>query len=179
MGRNLASFNSGGYDRGRSKIWQALWFATSFLVFQKFWCPNKWRAPLLRRFGATVGESAFIRHDVRIMWPWNLSIGNDCWLGEGLRVVNLDRITIGNDVCISQEVMLCSGSHDHRKADFPYRNAPILIHNGAWIGARAIVLPGVDIGRCAVVASGEVVRSDLPDLNMQINGVLQDLGEPE
>lgn len=179
MGRNLASFNSAGYDRGRNKTWQALWFATSFLIFQRFWCPNRWRTSLLRFFGATVGDAAFIRHDVRIMWPWKLTVGNSCWLGEGLRVINLEPITIGNDVCISQEVMLCTGSHDHRKADFPYRNAPISIDSGAWIGARVTVLPGVNIGRCSVVAAGEVVRSHLPDLSMQISGTIRELREPE
>lgn len=179
MGRDLASFDTTGYDRGRNKVWQGLWFAISFLIFQKFWCTNRWRTLILRLFGATVGESAFIRHDVRIMWPWKLSIGSNCWLGEGLRVINLEQVTIGNDVCISQEVMLCTGSHDHRKANFPYQNEPIVISDGAWIGARATVLPGANIGRCAVVAAGELVRGDVPELKMQVTRVMKDLREPE
>lgn len=179
MGRTLARFDSTGYDRGRNRIWQAIWFATSFLVFQQFWCPSRWRPSLLRMFGATIGDRVFIRHDVRIMWPWKLSIGSDCWLGEGLRVINLEQVKIGNDVCISQEAMLCTGSHDHRKADFPNRNTPITIHDGAWIGARASLLPGVIIGRCSVVAAGEVVRSRLSDLTIQVDGENRKLRAPE
>lgn len=177
--RSLKSFDASGYERGRPVAWQALWFATSFLMFQQFWCPNRWRSSLLRMFGATVGDRAFIRHDVRIMWPWKLTVGDDCWLGEGLRILNLEQVTIGNDVCLSQEVMLCTGSHDHRRADFPYRNAPICISDGAWIGARATVLPGVNIGRCSVVAAGEFVRSNLEELRMQVNGEFRKLQEPE
>jgi len=179
MGRNLVSFKSSGYDRERNKIWQALWFATSFLIFQPFWCPNRVRTLILKFFGSKVGKRVFIRNDVRIMWPWKLDLGDDCWLGEGLRIINLDRVSIGNDVCISQQAMLCTGSHDHKKADFPYLNSPISIRDGAWIGARAIVLAGANIGRCAVVAAGEVVRTPLPDLKIQISGIIRDLREPE
>ena len=177
--RNLEDFDQQGYVRGRNKIWQVLWFATSFLIFQSFWFPNRWRASILRCFGARVGRKVFIRHDVRIMWPWKLSLGDNCWLGEGLRIINLEQVTVGNDVCLSQQVMLCSGSHDHEKKGFAYKNLPISIDDGAWIAARATVLPGVHIGRCAVVAAAEVVRTDLPDLKMQLNSRLRDLKEPE
>jgi len=129
-------------------------------------------------FGATLGESVFIRHDVRIMWPWKLCIGDYCWLGEGLRIINLEQVTIGNNVCLSQEVMLCTGSHDHRKADFPYRNGPIYISDGAWISARATVLPGVNVGTCSVVAANEVARRDVPDFHMQINNEFHQVQDP-
>jgi putative colanic acid biosynthesis acetyltransferase WcaF len=176
--RDLSSFDASAYDRGRSKIWQVLWFSFSFLVFQKFWFPNRFRSSALRLFGATIGERVFIRHDVRIMWPWKLEVGDDCWLGEGSRFINLEKISISNNVCISQEVMLCTGSHDHRRSDFPYRNRPITILDGAWIAARATVLPGVTVGPQSVVAAGEIARKDIPANKLLLDGTLCDIPEP-
>lgn len=176
--RELINFDASAYNRGRSKIWQVLWFGFSFLIFQKFWFPNRFRSVALRFFGATVGDNVFIRHDVRIMWPWKLEIGDNCWLGEGARFINLENISIGNNVCISQEAMLCTGSHDHRKSDFPYRNKPINIADGAWIAARATVLPGVTIGAQSVVAAREIVRTDIPAGKMLLDGALRDIPEP-
>ncbi|NBU31663.1 MAG: putative colanic acid biosynthesis acetyltransferase [Actinobacteria bacterium] len=176
--RDLSKFDAAGYDRGRNKVWQALWFGFSFLIFQKFWFPNRFRASALRLFGARVGENVFIRHDVRIMWPWKIHIGDNCWLGEGARIINIVEVTIGDDVCISQEAMLCSGSHDHAKIDFPYRNRPITIGNGSWIAARATVLPGAEIGENCVISAREIARGEIPNNSLLINGQLREIAEP-
>lgn len=177
--RDLSQFDADGYDRGRGRLWQGLWHFVSFIFFQPFWLPRSWRPGMLRLFGAQVGRGVIIRHDVRIMWPWKLSVGDHSWLGEGLRVINLETMEIGTNVCISQGVMLCSGSHDYRQSSFPYRNRPIRIRDGSWIGARALVLPGVTIGTGAVIAAGEVVRSDVPDYTLLIDGQQRSIEEPK
>jgi putative colanic acid biosynthesis acetyltransferase WcaF len=177
--RDLSQFEADGYDRERGRLWQALWHTVSFLFFQPFWIPTSWRPKILRLFGAQVGRGVFIRHDVRIMWPWKFSIGDHSWLGEGLRVINLEKIEIGANVCVSQGVMLCSGSHDYRQASFPYRNRPIRIRDASWLAARALVLPGVTIGIGAVIAAGEVVRTDVPDYTLLIDGRQRPIEEPK
>ena len=176
--RDLSKFDASGYDRGRGKLWQALWFAFSFLVFQKFWFPNRFRAKSLRLFGASVGANVFIRHDVRIMWPWKLDIGDNCWLGEGSRIINIVEISIADNVCISQEAVLCSGSHDHTKSDFPYKNAPIEIGTGAWVALRATVLPGTKIGENSVIGANEVARGQIAQNMMLVGGQLRNIVEP-
>jgi putative colanic acid biosynthesis acetyltransferase WcaF len=153
QGRRLADFTGAGYDKGRGKLWQALWFATSNLVFQKWWFPVRFRPALLRIFGASVGTNVFIRHRVRVHWPWKLTVGDDCWIGEDAWLLNLEPITIEHDVCISQGALLCTGSHKHSDPAFEYDNGPIHVEAGAWVAARAIVLRG------AVVQSGEVVAA--------------------
>ena len=156
--RRLASFKGYGYDKGRSAVWQAAWFACLNLVFCKWWCPARVRVWMLRVFGAHVGEGVLIRHRVRVLWPWKLSIADHCWIGEGVWLLNLEPITIGPDVCISQEAFLCTGSHDRHSPSFEYDNRPITVEAGAWIGARAVILRGVS----ATVPACERVDRDVP-----------------
>jgi putative colanic acid biosynthesis acetyltransferase WcaF len=149
--RDLAAFTAAGYDKGRSRLWQAAWFATMNLVFSKWWLPARFRPAILRAFGAQVGARVLIRHRVRVLWPWKLTIGDDCWIGEGAWLLNLEPIVIEDDVCLSQESMLCTGSHRAADPAFGFDNAPIRIGRGAWVAARATVLRGV------TVEPGEVV----------------------
>jgi putative colanic acid biosynthesis acetyltransferase WcaF len=156
--RRLRDFSGAGYDKGRSVLWQAAWFAVMNLVFVKWWLPARLRPVILRAFGARVGERVLIRHRVRVLWPWKLSIGDDCWIGEGAWLLNLEPITIERDVCVSQEAFLCTGSHLHRDPAFEFDNAPIHVGAGAWIAARATVLRGAVVSRGAVIGAGDVLR---------------------
>jgi putative colanic acid biosynthesis acetyltransferase WcaF len=160
--RRLADFTGAGYDKGRPIFVQALWFACLNLVFHAWWCPSRLRVSLLRAFGARVGNGVLIRHRVRVLWPWKLDIGDDVWVGEGAWLLNLEPITIGNNVCISQEAFLCTGSHDRRSETFEYDNAPIRIEDSAWIGARATVLRGVTVGSGATIPACALVTRDVP-----------------
>lgn len=160
--RSLAGFTGAGYDKARPMWVQALWFAVCNLVYLKWWCPRRLRPVLLRLFGARVGSNVFIRHRVRVLWPWKLVVGNDVWLGEDAWLLNLEPITIGDDVCISQGAFLCTGSHDARSATFEYDNAPITVERGAWIAARATVLRGVRIGEGVTVPACALVKRDMP-----------------
>jgi putative colanic acid biosynthesis acetyltransferase WcaF len=160
--RSLRAFSGAGYSAGRGKLWQAAWFATMNLVFMAWWCPKAWRPLLLRAFGAEVGERVFIRHRVRVLWPWKLHIGDDSWIGEDVWLLNLEPVTVGADVCLSQGAFLCTGSHDSRSPSFEYDNGPITVEDGAWVAAQALVLRGVTIGAGAVVGARGVVTRDVP-----------------
>lgn len=160
--RSLRDFTGDGYSAGRSKLWQAAWFATMNLVFMTWWCPKALRPRLLRAFGADIGDRVFIRHRVRVLWPWKLSIGDDSWIGEDVWLLNLEPIAIGSDVCLSQGVFLCTGSHDARSPSFEYDNGPVTVEDGAWIAAQALVLRNVNIGAGAVIGARAVVTRDVP-----------------
>lgn len=157
--RRLADFTGAGYDKGRPALVQALWFAVMNLVFSAWWLPARLRPPILRAFGATVGEGVLIRHRVRVLWPWKLTIGDHCWIGEGAWLLNLEPITLEHDVCLSQEAFLCTGSHQHRDPAFEFDNAPIHVGAGAWVAARATVLRGSSVAPGEVVAAGAVRRA--------------------
>jgi putative colanic acid biosynthesis acetyltransferase WcaF len=159
--RSLANFQGIGYDKGRSYIVQAAWFAVQNMVFSRWWSPKALRPILLRLFGADVGHNVFIRHHVRVLWPWKLAIGDNCWIGEDAWILNLEPVWIGHDVCISQGVFLCTGSHDLASPSFEYDNGPIAIGDEVWLGAQALILRGVTIGRGAVIAARARVSGDV------------------
>jgi putative colanic acid biosynthesis acetyltransferase WcaF len=91
-----------------------------------------------------------------------LSLGERSCLAAGVDCYCVDRIEIGDDVTVSQDAFLCTASHDIDRADRPLVTAPIRIGRGAWIFARATILPGVSVGEGAVVAACAVVTRDVP-----------------
>ena len=160
QGWRLADFKGTGYDKGRSRHVQALWMATSGIIMN-WWFPPKARLVVLRMFGAEIADGVLIRHRVRIHWPWKLSVGADSWIGEGTWILNLEPVTIGSNVCVSQDVFLCTGSHDRRSPSFEFDNGPIALKDGAWVAARATVLRGVTVGERSVVGATALVIKDV------------------
>jgi putative colanic acid biosynthesis acetyltransferase WcaF len=152
-----------GLDRGRSRAAEALWYACKLVFFLSAvpW-PSGWRGWLLRRFGARVGRGVIIKPRVNIHLPWKLSVGDHAWIGEEVFILNFEPVTIGAHACVSQRAFLCTGNHDFRDVTMPYRNGPISIGDGAWVGAQVFVAPGVTIGDEAVVTAGSVVTRPLP-----------------
>lgn len=160
---NLARYDNKGFDRGAGRLKELLWLLASAHVFRRSVMP--WyalRRALLRGFGAQVAEGVIIKPQVNITFPWKLGVGAHSWIGEGAWLLNLDRITIGANVCISQRAMLCTGNHDWSDPAFGLINRPITVKDGAWVCANVFVGPGVTIGENAVATAGSVVLADLP-----------------
>lgn len=160
--RRLDTFTGSGYDKGRSLLWCGVWAFLIEPIQRSVLCPPAVRARVLRLMGARIGAGVNIRNDVRIHWPWKLSIGDHSWIGVGTYILNLEPVTIGRDVCISQQVLLCTGSHKASDPSFEYDNGPIAVQDGAWVATRATVLRGVTVGRDAVVGATALVTRDVP-----------------
>lgn len=160
--RRLDLFTGAGYDKGRPLPVQVLWLALSGAVVTRWWCPSRLRVAILRLFGSRIGDGVLIRHGVKIHWPWKLSVGDHSWIGEGTWILNLEPVAIGTQVCVSQGVLLCTGSHDRRSPSFEFDNAPIVVGDRSWVAARATVLRGVNIGEGAVVGATALVTRDVP-----------------
>jgi putative colanic acid biosynthesis acetyltransferase WcaF len=160
---SLREYSPAGYSPGRRKATCAMWYLVSLLIFESGWFPfyglKRW---LLRRFGASIGQGVVIKPHVRIKYPWRLSIGDNCWIGEEAWIDNLAEVRLENDVCLSQGVYLCTGSHNHRRITFDLIVKPIVIEAEAWVATRAVVLQGVTVGPGAVVASGCVAIQNVP-----------------
>ena len=161
-GVHLAAFSAAGFDKGAGLLKQTAWYFVNALIVRASWNPFMGiKIALLKMFGARIGRGLIIKNNVNIKFPWKLTIGDDCWIGEGVWIDNLDMVTIGNDVCISQGAMLLTGNHDYTQPSMPYRNAPIRIDSGAWIGAKAVLCPGVNVYANAVLTVGSIATTDM------------------
>jgi putative colanic acid biosynthesis acetyltransferase WcaF len=158
----LAGFTGAGYDRGRPLPIQVLWLLISRSILFRWWMPNRIRVAMLRLFGARIGPGTLIRHDVKIHWPWKLEVGRDSWIGEEVWILNLEDVRIGSNTCVSQGVLLCTGSHDRFSPTFEFDNGPIALGDRVWIAARAMVLRGVRVGDGATVGASAVVAHEVP-----------------
>ena len=159
---SLSSFSPSSFDKGAGKLKIVLWYFVNAIFVRASWNPFMGiKVFLLKLFGAKIGKGLVLKNNVIIKSPWNLSIGNNVWIGENVWIDNLDKVIIGNDVCISQGVLLLTGNHDYTRSTFDYRNAPITIEEGAWVGAKSIVCPGVVVHSHAILTVGSVATKDL------------------
>lgn len=138
----LSQFNNLWYNPGRNILIRIFWYCVNVCFIKSSHPFSFLRIFLLRLFGAKIGKGVVIKPSVNIKYPWRLSIGNYAWIGENVWIDNLDNITIGNNVCISQGALLLSGNHNYKKTSFDLIIAPIIIEDGVWIGAKAIVTGG-------------------------------------
>ena len=157
----LDQFNNADYHRGRPALVEALWLVAQALFLRSFIPGSLHRRLLLRLFGARIGTGVVIKPGVRVKFPWRLEVGAHAWIGEGVWIDNLAEVKIGAHCCLSQEAYLCTGSHDWSKTTFDLMTAPIIIGEGAWIAARAVVAPGVVVGEGAVLGLASLASKSL------------------
>jgi putative colanic acid biosynthesis acetyltransferase WcaF len=152
--RSLADFKRTGYDKGRPYIAQAAWFAIENLVFSEWRLLQALRPILLRLFRVEVGNNAFIRHRVRVLWTSRLIIGDNCWIGEDAWILNLEPVCIGHDVGVPHDAFLSTGSQDMA--------SPSLEYDNALVSSNSKFTPGATAPRRSVVAMGAVTAGEHP-----------------
>jgi putative colanic acid biosynthesis acetyltransferase WcaF len=158
---DLSKFTAGRFERGASWPKEALWQLASGVMVAT-WVPGSAiRIALLRLFGARIGHGVVIKPRVRVKFPWRLVVGDHSWIGESAWIDNLAEVTIGTNVCISQGVYLCTGSHRWDREAFDLECKPIVVGDGAWLAAFSRVAPGVTIGPNAVISLGAVAVADV------------------
>lgn len=159
---NLAQFKNDSFDRGAPAWKEGLWWVVRSLLFAPWFpLPSLVKVTALRAFGATAGRCVVIRSRVNITFPWKLTLGDRVWIGDEVSILSLERIEIGSDVCVSQRVFLCTGSHDFSKDSFDLITLPIVIGDGCWIGAQSFVGPGVTFRPGSRCLAGAVVVKDV------------------
>lgn len=149
------------YRVGRSKVILGLWLFCEALLVSSWLPGSSHRRFLLRLFGAKLGAAVIVKPRVRVKFPWKLKVGQHSWIGEGVWIDNLAPVTIGANSCLSQGAYLCTGSHDWSRSSFDLITKPIRIGDSVWIGARAIITPGVEVGSGAVLTAGSVATTNL------------------
>jgi putative colanic acid biosynthesis acetyltransferase WcaF len=159
---SLAAYDNSWYKTGAGRLKMAAWYFINALFFINPLNPSSgFKVMLLRLFGARVGKGVVIKPGVNIKYPWRLEIGDHSWIGEKAWIDNLADVKIGADCCISQGAMLLTGNHNFKKTTFDLITKGILLEEGVWVGAFAIVCPGVIMRSHAVLAVNSVATETL------------------
>ena len=152
----LDQFENPEYQPGPWPL-RVIWYLAQGIFFSAGipW-PNGIKRRVLKLFGARIGKGVVIKPKVRIKYPWKLRIGDHSWIGESVWIDNLDDVTIGDHCCISQGAYLLCGNHDYTKPSFDLMTGPILIGDGAWVGAMSVVGPGAKLETECVLSAGSI-----------------------
>lgn len=176
---------TGFFSNRRGPFWNSLkWcidgIRTTIKLPRHFWyfllnrviafIPVYWFRHLAYRFtGIRIGRGSSIKMGAWLEGP-HILIGEDSSVGRNCMLDGRGRLTIGNHVSISPDVQLITGSHDLNSPDFSFVSAPIVLEDFVWVGSRATILPGVTVGRGAVVATGAVVTRNVAPMTV-VGGV--------
>jgi putative colanic acid biosynthesis acetyltransferase WcaF len=145
-----------------SKLKALIWYFMNVLFFINPLNPiSSLKVYILRVFGAKIGRNVLIKPGVSIKYPWLLDIGNHVWIGENVWIDNLAKVTIDDNVCISQGAMLLCGNHNYKKSTFDLIVGSIHLKEGAWIGAKSIICPKITINSHAVLSVNSLANCDL------------------
>ena len=150
--QQLATFSNPEFNRGASEFKIGLWYVFNWIFIKSSWPLSGLKIIILRIFGAKIGTGVLIKPNVNIKYPWKLTVGNDVWIGEKVWIDNLDTVTIGNNVCLSQGAMILCGNHHFKKSTFDLFTKPVVIEDGVWICAQALVGPGVTCKKDAILS---------------------------
>lgn len=138
---------------------------------------HHFRRFIYRLGGMKIGKGSSIHTEAKFYNVKNIMIGEDTIIGEGAVLDGRGKLSIGNHVDFASEVMVYNCEHDVNDGTFKAVCAPIEIQDYVFIGPRAIILPGVKIGKGAVIAAGAVVTKDVPDFKI-VGGVpAKEIGE--
>jgi len=132
---------------------------------------------VLKVFGANLSGMPFIHSTARIQIPWNLTMQHRACLGEYANAYSLGKIEVLEGATIAQEAYLCTGTHDFNDPSLQLITKPITIGKNAFIGARAMILPGVCIGDRAIVGAMSVVPKDVADHEIVAGNPAKKIGE--
>lgn len=159
---DLSRYDNRWYKPGASAPVRLLWYFVNVLFFINPLQPfSGLKVLLLRLFGARIGKKVVIKPAVNIKYPWLLEIGDYSWIGERVWIDNLSRVKIGSNCCISQGAMLLCGNHNYKKPTFDLITKPIVLEDGAWVGAMCVVCPGVTVGSHALLTVQSVATETL------------------
>lgn len=145
-------------NRVQRQVWNWVWLC----LFRPSPRPlHRWRASLLRLFGARLGRDVHVYPAVKVWAPWLLTMGDHAAVADGVTLYNISPIEIGEYCVVSQGSHLCTGSHDYNSHTFQLISAPIVLEPHVWVCAEAFISPGVSLAEGSVIAPRSVVTKPL------------------
>ena len=119
------------------------------------------RRGIYRMSGMKIGQDSVVYNSCQIREPRRITIGDFTSIGDHCILDGRAGLTIGNSVNFSTGVWIWTTQHQVNDPDFAEESAPVFVEDYAWLSCRTVILPGVRIGRGAVVAAGAVVTKDV------------------
>lgn len=136
-----------------------------------------WRKVFYELSGLKIGKKSKVHIGARFFEPKNIEIGVDTLVGEFAFLDGRAKLKIGNHVDIASQVLIYNSEHDVESEDFQATVAPVEISDYVFVGPRAIILPGIKIGKGAVIAAGAVVTKDVENYKI-VGGIpAKEIGE--
>jgi len=136
-------------------------FKLMILRWTGFIPSHSWRNFIYRLTGIKIGSGSTFHMWANFFQPKNIILGEDTIIGNRCFLDGRAAIKIGSHVDIASEVMIYNSEHDVHDPDFKAIEQPVMIDDYVFIGPRAIIMPGIKIGRGAVIAAGAVVTKDV------------------
>ncbi len=157
------------------RLWNRIKTVTTEWIVFKLACVGHIPSHIIRRFfyrfyGIRIGRGSAIHMGATFYNPRKIKIGKDTVIGERVVLDGRGDLIIGNHVDIASEVMIYNSQHDINDEGFKATAETVLIEDYVFIGPRAIILPGVKIGRGAVIGAGAVVTKDVEEFKI-VGGV--------
>lgn len=128
---------------------------------------SKLRKKVLSKLIHNLDESNSISHNVKILCPQKMDLGKHISIANNVILDCRGSLKIGDNSIIGFETVILTSTHRHEQKDVPIRkqgmfSKPIIIGNDVWIGARAIIMPGITINDGAIIGANSVVTKDVP-----------------
>jgi len=121
-----------------------------------------WRLFWLKLFGCNVTGRPFVHPLAVVKIPWQLTLEDGVAVGPYAEIYNLGHVTLRSMSVVSQYTYICGGTHDLENPMLPLQVGDIEIGREVFVGAKALILPGVKIEEGAVIGAGSVVSRDMP-----------------
>lgn len=135
-------------------------FLFELIMWIPFWFIRRlWLKKNLKQ----LDNNCFIMRNVTMLSPYKISFGKRCVVNTKVLIDGRGFVKIGDDVDIAREVIIYSCTHDINDNDHTTYCKNVIIEDHVWIGARAMILPGIKIGRGAVIGACSVVTRDIPE----------------
>ncbi|MCH5271047.1 MAG: sugar O-acetyltransferase [Lachnospiraceae bacterium] len=121
---------------------------------------------IVKKLFGKVGEGIWLEPPFHCDYGWNIEVGDNFFANFGFTVLDVGKVSIGDNVQIAPNVSIYTAGHplhpDSRNSGYEY-GIPVTIGNNVWLGGNVVILPGVTIGDNAVIGAGSVVTKDIPE----------------